>query len=137
MNWPIFLSVLLVGKFLYLPPDIALRLIQEKGKLCLFHTMRVSTRQPNHELWTARTLQGISAKQVASILRQKDTDQIYRWEKGSKCPSLQNALLLAYTYNKPVEELFKDLLQELTKESEPIQAIKNTNQRSEFLGPSQ
>ena len=99
--------------------------------------MHASPRKPNHELWTARTLQGISAKQVASNLRQKNTDQIYRWEKGIKCPSLQNALLLAYTYNKPVEELFKDLLQELTKESEPIQAIKNKNQKSEFLGPSQ
>ena len=96
--------------------------------------MRVHPGKPNYELSSARTLQGISAKQVASILKQKTPNQVYLWERGVEVPSLPHALILGHIYNKPVEVLFKQIRQNLITDIESRREAKDEDQRSETVG---
>jgi transcriptional regulator with XRE-family HTH domain len=66
-----------------------------------------------NRLWLARKHRGLQQKQVAYLLNHKTTDQVSRYEKGVKVPSLQTALLLEIIYGIPVRILFKDLFEQL------------------------
>ncbi len=58
-------------------------------------------------------------RDVAKLVGLKFDNYIYRWEKGSKVPSLMNALKLSVALNCPVELLFLDHFKQIQKEMHP------------------
>ena len=81
--------------------------------------MRLRLSKPNIELQNSRFLLGIPRKKMARILKLRTPDQLYRWEKGIRYPSLDHAFLLSFTYRKPVEVLFPHLRQEVIRSVPP------------------
>jgi transcriptional regulator with XRE-family HTH domain len=63
----------------------------------------------NNRLWQARRRAGLEQKQVARLLGHKTCDQISRYERGDRLPSLEIALKLEIILRVPVRELFPDL----------------------------
>lgn len=63
-----------------------------------------------------RKLRYLRQRDVANMLGLKETNDIYRWERGKKLPSLQNALKLSYILKCPIEILFLNQYKELKKQ---------------------
>lgn len=55
-------------------------------------------------------------RDVARLLKLKQSCDIYRWETGKKIPSLLNALKLSAALKCPVELLFLDHYKEIREE---------------------
>lgn len=69
-----------------------------------------------NRLWQARKCRGFSQKQVSKLLRHKKINQLSRFEKSVRLPSLRNALALEIIYGMPVRALFSGLYVELQGE---------------------
>jgi len=76
--------------------------------------------QLNNRLWITRVKRGLPRKKLANLLGHKVTSQICRWEEG-QIPTLQNALIMAYLLQTPIEFLFKGLRNELIRRVEARQ----------------
>lgn len=75
-----------------------------------------------NRLWIARKKVGLGQKQVAYLLNLKTADQISRYEKRTRVPTLETALKLEIIYGLPLRILFKDLFDDLQRDiSEKIQ----------------
>lgn len=72
-------------------------------------------RKPNR-LWLARKRRSLRQKQVAYILNHHTADQVSRYEKGTRIPTLETALMLEIIYKVPLRILFKEVYDELQQE---------------------
>ena len=70
----------------------------------------------NNYLWIGRTRLGLTRKRLAGLIGHETTSQLSRWEAGSQCPSLANALMLGYVLERPVEDIFFMLREEMIRE---------------------
>ncbi|PCI19441.1 hypothetical protein COB64_03860 [Candidatus Wolfebacteria bacterium] len=82
---------------------------------------------PRNNLWVMRKRQHISQKQLANILGHKTTSLIYRWEKGSITPDLNNALKLSIALSSPLEHLFHEHYTFLKSQIVPRKADQSTD----------
>ncbi len=69
-----------------------------------------------NDLWTYRKKMGFSQKRVASCAGLRTGNSLSRYERGSKLPSLINALKLEIVYRTPVAFLFGKLYSKLRKD---------------------
>jgi transcriptional regulator with XRE-family HTH domain len=75
-----------------------------------------------NRLWLARKRRGLGQKQVAYLLG-KTVDEISRYERGLRIPSLEIILGLELIYGVPARVLFKDMYEQLqAKISDRIQS---------------
>lgn len=65
-----------------------------------------------NRLWLARKRRGLGQKQVAYLL-DKTVDEISRYERGLRIPSLETVLGLELIYGIPARVLFKDIYEQL------------------------
>jgi transcriptional regulator with XRE-family HTH domain len=65
-----------------------------------------------NRLWLARKRRGLGQKQVAYLL-DKTVDEISRYERGLRIPSLETVLGLEMIYGIPASMLFKDIYEQL------------------------
>lgn len=70
-----------------------------------------------HRLWQARHKAGLEQKQVALLLGHRSTDQISRYERGTRTPTLKTALKLEIIYGIPVRLLFQEHYEQSRRES--------------------
>src|SRR5581483_9073842 len=70
---------------------------------------REKTKRPNYHLWQARKRRGLRLKQVALLLGHRTYDQICRYERNFRTPSLSSAIKLELIYGVPVRRLFSDI----------------------------
>lgn len=76
-----------------------------------------SRRLPKHnKLWLARKRLGLGQKQLASLLNHHTADQVSRYERGERVPTLRVALELEIALRTPLRVLFSDLYEELQQE---------------------
>ena len=68
-----------------------------------------------NRLWLARKRRGLGQKQVAYLL-DKTVDEISRYERGLRIPSLETVLGLELIYGLPARLLFKDIYEQLQAE---------------------
>jgi transcriptional regulator with XRE-family HTH domain len=68
-----------------------------------------------NRLWLARKRRGLGQKQVAYLL-DKNVDEISRYERGIRIPSLETVLGLELIYGIPARLLFKDVYEQLQAE---------------------
>ncbi len=73
--------------------------------------MKAKTKT-NNRLWQARHRAGLEQKQVAHLLGHKTCDQVSRYERGDRLPSLKTAVRLAIILHASVRELFPDLCEQ-------------------------
>jgi transcriptional regulator with XRE-family HTH domain len=69
-----------------------------------------------NRLWQTRKRRGLQQKQVAYLLGHHTTDQVSRYELGTRLPTLEIALLLEMIYGAPLRILYKDLYERLQAE---------------------
>lgn len=69
-----------------------------------------------NRLWLSRKRRGLLQKQVAFILGNHTVDQVSRYEKGIRVPTLEVALALEIIYRVPLRLLFADLYREIQNE---------------------
>lgn len=62
----------------------------------------------NNRLWNARRKIGLEQKQVANLLGHKTSDQISRYERGTRFPNFKTAFKLAIIYGASLQELFPE-----------------------------
>lgn len=67
-------------------------------------------------LWLSRKHLGLRQKQVAYLLKHKTTDQISRYEKGERAPSLKALLELEIVYGLPPRILYQPYYEQLREE---------------------
>ncbi len=63
---------------------------------------------------------------VAKLLKLQQENDIYRWETGTRIPSLANAIKLSVALNCPIEILFLEYFQQIQKEMYPDKSNKKT-----------
>lgn len=68
--------------------------------------MSLKHKNQNRLLLTRKRC-GFGQKQVAILLGHKTIDQISRYERGARMPSLKTALKLQIIYNQPINILFQ------------------------------
>lgn len=73
----------------------------------------MSNKIISNSLWTYRKKNGLSQKRAAFFLAHKTSSQLSHYERGTKHPSLENALKLEIIYHVPVAFLFHDLYRKL------------------------
>src|SRR5215213_5470811 len=82
-----------------------------------------------NRLTLIRTKKALGQKQVALLLGHRTADQISRYERGAKLPSLKTALKLAIIYNLPVRVLLYDYynlcVDELRKREKVLKATES------------
>ena len=82
-----------------------------------------------NRLFLVRNKNSLQQKQVANLLGHKTTDQISRFERGTKLPSLQTALKLAIIYHAPLRVIFNGYyeacLRDLEKREKLLKAQEN------------
>lgn len=88
-----------------------------------------------NRLWQSRKRRGLEQKQVAYLLNHHTTDQVSRYELGTRLPTLETALLLEMIYGAPLRILYKDLYEKLQAElKERYERIPQLKERlGEFL----
>jgi transcriptional regulator with XRE-family HTH domain len=69
-----------------------------------------------NKLWIARKRVGLGQKQLASLLNHKTSDQISRYERASRIPTLRMALKLEIALRTPLKLLFPELYEKLREE---------------------
>lgn len=72
--------------------------------------------QTHNRLWLARKRRGLGQKQVAYLLNHSTNDQVSRFEKGLRLPTLETALMLEIVYGTPLRILFKELYEQVQEE---------------------
>lgn len=68
--------------------------------------MPLKQKHKNH-LFVVRKKNGLGQKQIAALLGHKTIDQISRYERGARLPSLKTALKLQIIYHLPINALFQ------------------------------
>ncbi len=68
--------------------------------------MPLKQKHKNH-LFIVRKKNGLGQKQIAALLGHKTIDQISRYERGARLPSLKTALKLQIIYHLPINALFQ------------------------------
>jgi transcriptional regulator with XRE-family HTH domain len=81
-----------------------------------------------NRLWIARKRAGLGQKQLARLLNHKTPDQVSRYERGKRVPTLQIALELEIALQTPLRVLFNDLYEQLR--SDLVEKIKSSPQLS-------
>ena len=66
-----------------------------------------------NRLWVARKRAGLGQKQLARLLNHKTPDQVSRYERGTRVPTLRVALELEVALRTPLRLLFNDLYEQL------------------------
>jgi transcriptional regulator with XRE-family HTH domain len=84
----------------------------------------------HNRLWNARKRVGLGQKQLARLLDHKTADQVSRYERGTRLPTLQTALELEIALGIPLRILFSDLYEQLR--AELMEKIKSNPQLSAF-----
>lgn len=74
------------------------------------------TQKHKNRLFLARHKNNLARKQVALLLGHQTSDQISRYERGAKLPSLKTALLLGTIYRLPIRVLFDGYYEACLKE---------------------
>jgi transcriptional regulator with XRE-family HTH domain len=69
-----------------------------------------------NRLWLARKRARLGQKQVAYLLKLTTADQISRYEKRLRLPTLETALKLEIVYGVPLRLLFKEMFEDLQQE---------------------
>lgn len=69
--------------------------------------------RPNNELRTYRNRRKLRLRDVALLVGQREAAHVTHWEKGTRVPSLDNALRLSAALKCPVEILFFDRFNQL------------------------
>jgi hypothetical protein len=69
-----------------------------------------------NRLWPARKRRVLEQKQVAYLLNHHTSDQVSRYELGTRLPTLETALLLEMIYGAPLRVLYRDLYERLQAE---------------------
>jgi len=87
-------------------------------------------RTVKNRLWTARKRRGLEQKQVAYLLNHNTSDQVSRYELGTRIPTLEMALLLEIIYGAPLRVLYRDLYEQLqTQLRERLQRLPQLQNR--------
>jgi len=77
-----------------------------------------------NRLFLVRNKNSLGQKQVAMLLGHKTTDQISRYERGTKLPSLKTAFKLGIIYHLPIRSLldgyYEACLKELKKREKTL-----------------
>lgn len=76
------------------------------------------SRKLHNRLWKARKRLRLTRKQTALILRHKTIDQVARYERGLRLPTLETALRLEILLGVPLRYLYADLHKSLKQEIE-------------------
>jgi transcriptional regulator with XRE-family HTH domain len=88
----------------------------------------------HNSLWLARKRAGLRQKQVAHLLGHRTVDQVSRYEKGTRLPTLETALMLEIIYRTPLRQLFSDLYEELHgKIRHRVENISSMNQLAQDM----
>ena len=69
-----------------------------------------------NRLWLARKRMSLGQKQVAHLLGHRTRDQISRYERGLRTPTLRIAMELSIIYRTPLHLLFPDLYRQVQEE---------------------
>ncbi len=69
-----------------------------------------------NRIWRYRKERHLSQKHVAYLMGHKKASQVSVWETGEDLPTLENALMLGYILDAPVEQLYPDLMAEAKQE---------------------
>jgi transcriptional regulator with XRE-family HTH domain len=81
----------------------------------------------SNSLWVYRKKNGLSQKRVAFFLAHKTSSQLSHYERGTKYPSLKNALTLEIIYHVPVAFLFDDFYRKLKEAVKARENMLNKN----------
>ncbi len=63
-----------------------------------------------------RKLRYLRQRDIARLIGTKEPNDVYRWERGVRLPTLENALKLSYILKCPIEVLFFEQYRYLRKE---------------------
>ena len=74
------------------------------------------TQKHKNRLFLVRNKNSLGQKQVAILLGHKTTDQISRYERGTKLPSLKTAFKLGIIYRLPIQILLDGYYEACLKE---------------------
>ena len=85
----------------------------------------------NNYLWIARTRMGVTRKHLAGLIGHEATSQLSRWEDGAQVPTLANAFRLGYLLERPVEELFVTLREDVIRDIEARRTRADTDEKEE------
>lgn len=97
----------------------------------------------NHKnrLFLVRKKFGLEQKQVAALLGHKTADQISRYERGAKLPSLKTAFKLGMIYHLPVRVLFygyyETCLNEIKRQTKTSKNNQNHSDLAKILSPDE
>jgi transcriptional regulator with XRE-family HTH domain len=80
--------------------------------------MKGAKHKTRNGLWAARQRAGYGQKAVAYLLGHRTTDQVTRYEKGSRLPSLKLLLELEIIYGVPPRLLYPEYYEELRQRVE-------------------
>lgn len=79
--------------------------------------MTLKQKHKNH-LFFVRKKSSLGQKQIAALLGHKTIDQISRYERGVRMPSLKTALKLQIIYHLPINILFQGYFNKCLEEIE-------------------
>lgn len=103
------------------------------------HANKMTAQIPSHalrnQLWLARKNIGLEQKQVAFLLGQQTTDQIYRYEKGLCLPSFKTLLQLEIITGMPARLLYPEYFAQLAQKI--AQKADSMNSSAPLRVPSQ
>ncbi len=81
---------------------------------------------PFNMIRRSRRMRDISQRQLARKIGLKEAVLLCNWENGKNEPTLRNALKLYLALQTPVEELFRELVDELRLEMIEIEKSQNS-----------
>lgn len=84
-----------------------------------------------NQLSLVRKKIGLGQKQIAALLNHKTIDQISRYERGARLPSLKTALKLQIIYHLPISALFQGYYKKCLDEIE--NQAKTSGGNSDFV----
>lgn len=90
-----------------------------------------------NRLFLVRNKNSFGQKQVATLLGHKTTDQISRYERGTKLPSLKTAFKLGIIYNLPIRALFDGYYEACLKELRKREKLLTKQENATPLGIKQ
>lgn len=83
-----------------------------------------------NKLCIVRRKIGLEQKQVAALLGHKTADQISRYERGAKLPSLKTAIKLGIVYHTPIQVLFYGYYEVCLDEIKKQQITQNKSEKN-------
>jgi len=99
------------------------------------------TQKHKNRLFLVRNKNSLGQKQVAILLGHKTTDQISRYERGTKLPSLKTAFKLGIIYRLPIQILldgyYEACLKEIKKREKSLNNQENKSNSDNFIIPGE